>query len=196
MVNAIAKRWSFGLLLVPALAGCLLDDSAKSSGGSGGASGSGVAGSAATTSSGGSAGSAPQCAADGECPDDPSICLTARCEAGACTMKPANEGTFCLAKDVCHGEGTCKAGVCYAPPEPKDTPLPNDAGNCMKTVCDGMGAPVTLPDDSDAPAEAACVTYSCSGGTVVPANKSDNTTCNGEGYVCCSGVCCPACGFC
>src|SRR5690242_1735428 len=88
MVTAVPRSWWAVLLIVPAVAGCLVDDSGKQIGGSGGnastggggSGGSGGSGGGGAAGSGGAGGIVPQCTVDPDCADDPSICLSPSCQ--------------------------------------------------------------------------------------------------------------------
>jgi hypothetical protein len=117
-----------GLVLVPLIAGCQVDDSGRGLGGAGGA--------------GGGTTSGPPCVTETDCIDDVSICRSPVCEGGMCVMSAVNEGTACpveMPVDVCHTVGKCTSGQCVAMPKPCSAGqmccLPD--GNCCTTCAPG-----------------------------------------------------------
>jgi hypothetical protein len=71
-------------------------------------------------------------------------CQTAHvCIAGACTERPAPEGSACGAATTCRGPGTCAAGLCALPPTQVPVPrwsyTPPTDMNLMRVVVDTQG---------------------------------------------------------
>lgn len=125
------------------------------------------------------------------------------------TYAPA--GTSCGVELTCNGSGTCVGCVepadcpstdceeatcvaeqCGLAPRAMGTVVPGDAAqNCMKTVCDGIGTVITVPDDADVPASDSnpCTTEACSSGAPVHTPKMVGITVTPENGVSCNGVC-------
>ena len=108
----------------------------------------------------------------------------------------------CFAPDECPGVDdacqtrTCIDGACGFDFAPAGTALPvQDAGDCKKAVCDGMGATVAENDDIDLPDDSnACTDDLCTAGVASNPAKPQGTSCgtagNGDPLVCdAAGVC-------
>lgn len=115
----------------------------------------------------------PPCQGDFHCPPPMSECQKAVCVNGVCAVENKPVTATCNGGCHCDGMGSCAFGGCVSDADcpslgacaaakcdacetctltylPAGTPAPGDPpGNCQMTICDGMGQPMTVPDDSD-----------------------------------------------
>ncbi|HEY1555105.1 MAG TPA: hypothetical protein VGF94_09770 [Kofleriaceae bacterium] len=161
---------------------------------------------------------------DTDLPTAVGACTTARCTDGVPSTPPAEAGTACGTGLECDDVGQCVGCL-----EPLQCPGSNTAcqtktcvnetcgventatgtktttqttGDCQDVECDGSGNTMSVENDNDNPADAACTTGGCSAGVPTHDPKLSGTAC-GTGHVCNdTGVCgecnladdCPATG--
>ncbi|MFT3773531.1 MAG: hypothetical protein QM820_49780 [Minicystis sp.] len=138
-------------------------------------------------------------------PANPSACTLGACTGSAPTTKPAPASATCLG-GTCDGMGNCGScvtdsdcgdpsacatpkclgGHCSAVFMPAGTVIAQQTpGDCVKKVCDSMGAVTAVPDDGDVPPDPdKCTVASCGDGLVVltPVNvPSSNNPCIADG---------------
>ena len=104
------------------------------------------------TGGGGGSGGQPACSTPEDCPAPTADCEVATCEAGACGIAAAPDGTPATAQTP----GDCKKAVCQsgAPtPENDDADVPDEAGDCTVDACDA-GSPATTPEPLGTPCTA------------------------------------------
>jgi len=160
---------------------------------------------------------------DGDLADGGNVCMLDSCKDGTPTHDPAPTTTSCGQKSQfkCDGQGacagctkssdcgldnlcatyTCTGNTCQNNFVPSGQGnLANTAGDCKKNVCDGMGSPVAIADDSDLPEDSnPCTKNVCSGGAPSHPNESATkscgtySTCNGAGSCVCNDPAANAC---
>jgi hypothetical protein len=128
-------------------------------------------------------------------PDDDNDCTLDGCEGDAVVHAPEPTGQACAAAAMCDGGGacveclspadcdylpvdddcqtrTCEAGVCGQSFAPRGAPANatlQTTGDCRGVVCDGAGATISQPANSDLPVDGLeCTDDVCTGG--VPSN--------------------------
>ncbi len=138
--------------------------------------------------------------------DDGNACTSETCSAGAPKHPAKIAGTTC-ATGVCDGSGSCVAcnvatdcpgsdtdctvrsctsHVCGTSPRAAGFVTQNQtAGDCRQNQCDGSGNIVSVPANSDVPADDgnACTGEVCNNGVPSHPTKSDGTTCD-DGNAC------------
>lgn len=105
----------------------------------------------------------------------------------------------CTTPDQCPGEDnecgtrTCNGGMCGIDAAPDGTEVENQTDNdCVKSVCDGHGIIVGVPDNSDLPDDGNdCTSDTCAGGIPDNENRPLHATCDSDGGSFCTsdGVC-------
>jgi hypothetical protein len=85
---------------------------------------------------------------------------------------------------------TCTAGRCGIEEVPEGTPTTDQtAGDCMRSVCDGMGNAVLVVDDTDVPGDhAECVAGTCTAGKPSSTPSMPGTACAMNGGAVCDGM--------
>lgn len=113
-------------------------------------------------------GGAKPCATAGECPGADTECRTRTCKASTCGVDFAADGTALAEQPT------------------KD---------CLKAVCDGAGAPRSIPDDSDKPDDSNdCTDDTCAAGIPTFNAKAAGSTCAmGGGKKCSAASTCVEC---
>jgi hypothetical protein len=85
------------------------------------------------------------CHADADC-DSGDPCRIGHCDAGRCTLLPANEDADCGVGDMC-GRRACRGGACVAVATLEDDTPCGEAGTCTSQRCQGgVCADVRAPD--------------------------------------------------
>jgi hypothetical protein len=110
-------------------------------------------------------------------PDDTSGGMTAATTDTPTTESPpveCEQASDCPpSANPCEVPACSELGMCEVTPAPADTPQPDDPGNCVKAVCDGMGGVHSIADD-DPPADTPddCVAPTCEDGIIkeIPAD--------------------------
>jgi len=116
----------------------------------------------AASACGGGADPSPECTSPSTCPAPQGACLEATCADGRCGTSPLASGT------------TVGGGA---------------AGDCRKNVCDGDGAVIPAPDDTDLPADGnACTRDQCSAGAPSHPAEEAGTACAQDGGTLCDGA--------
>ncbi|AKT43152.1 lamin tail domain-containing protein [Chondromyces crocatus] len=132
-------------------------------GGSGGDGGAGGSTGGGGPGGNGGAGGDPQCSTPAQCPGEDTTCATRTCVGGVCGVDAAPEGTVVD---------------------------PQVAGDCQVLRCDGAGAAVATPDDTDLPDDGnECTTDTCSQGTPVHTPQVDAACTQGGNYCNAAGDC-------
>lgn len=136
---------------------------------------------------------------------DPDDCKHDVCSKDGVVVAAPNaieNGLECApAAGLCFKASTCASGVCTPQFQAKDMKVADDGipGNCLATVCDGMGVAVPGPDDADAPNDPVndCEKVGCMNGEVTKAKEADGHDCGSpNGFdVCCNGACCASIGM-
>src|SRR5207237_915612 len=143
---------------------------------------------------------------DTDKPDDGNACVLDTCTNGVPSHSNAPNTTACGATSQfkCDGHGVCggctqnsdcgvnnlcatyacTAGICNTSFVPNGQGnLANTPGDCQKTVCNGMGSPITIADASDLPNDNnECTKDLCSNGTASHSPESTAKTCKGGGH--------------
>ena len=145
---------------------------------------------------------------------DTNACTRNVCTAGVASNPVEASGTACSQNggSVCDGGGTCVQclsdancdsshdmpcnknrcvlGACTFVLEPPSAPLPDPTvGDCLASVCDGLGAPLSIANDADVPVNMnPCLSVSCLGGSVTRQNLPASTTCTPDGLHYCDGA--------
>jgi hypothetical protein len=160
---------------------------------------------------------------DSDLADGGNVCMVDSCKDGTPTHDPAPPTTSCGSNNQfeCDGQGacagctkssdcgldnlcatyTCTGNTCQNNFVPSGQGnLANTAGDCKKNVCDGMGSPVAIADDSDLPEDNnPCTKNVCSNGAPSHPNESATkscgtySTCNGSGSCVCNDPAANAC---
>jgi hypothetical protein len=139
---------------------------------------------------------------DTDLPDDMNPCTDDICTAGVPSHNNKAQGAACGTNMVCDGNGacigcnaasdcpgtddeckkrTCTAGTCGVAFTASGTALMSQTPNdCRKSVCDGAGSVVNVPDDTDLPLDDgnACTTEACNAGVPSHPAKADGSACN------------------
>lgn len=104
--------------------------------------------------------------------------------------QPCHSADDCPASEVECEQPVCVRGACQTDPVKLGTRVGVDiSGDCQKTVCDGDGATVTMPDDADVPDDHnECTIERCSGGEPEHANASGEIACGEGGKQRCDGT--------
>ena len=114
-----------------------------------------------------------------------------------CQVEGCTNAAQCPGVDTDCKTRTCVAGACgfsfasFGVPTSSQTP-----GDCRINVCDGAGNVVSMPDNTDIPADDGnqCTTEMCSGGTPVHPAAAAGTACSQNGGRVCNGAgACVAC---
>jgi hypothetical protein len=158
------------------------------------------------------AGAVISAADDTDLPADGNACTRDLCADGA-VSHPAEEPGLACAQDGgsrCDGAGgcvqclvaadcgadgecathTCQGGACGVTLTPYGTPLAaQEAGDCRRAVCDGLGGTTTAPLDGDLPSDGnVCTGDLCSEGVVLHPPVAAGAPCSGPaGAVVCDG---------
>jgi hypothetical protein len=142
----------------------------------------------------------PKCATGKTCASG-TDCVSGVCTNGVCVTAPkVCSATVCGAQNGCpacaNGQGCgtgadcssghCSGGVCVQCAAATDCP-PAAAGSCQAAVCTA-GVCAFTADNANLPANTACTTGTCTGGTPGHQNVADHTVC-GAGLVCSGGQC-------
>jgi hypothetical protein len=148
---------------------------------------------------------------------DGNACTSDVCAGGVNSNPPVQSGTSCAQNGglLCDGAGTCAQcltdaqcdsshdgpcnknrcsnGACTFVPEPVSPPNTDlAAGDCQRSVCDGTGNVMSMPDDNDLPANSnVCQSLSCTGGQIVTVNLPATTMCTADGRFCDGAGNCP-----
>ena len=85
---------------------------------------------------------------------------------------------------------SCVAGRCGVEDEPEGTPTTYQvAGDCKRSVCDGMGNAVLVVDDTNVPGDhAQCIVGTCAAGTPSATPSMPGTACTTNGGAVCDGM--------
>jgi hypothetical protein len=151
-------------------------------------------------------------------PVDGNPCTKDVCTNGVPSNPPESAGTSCGGANVCNAQGqcvgcnqasdcpgvdtecksrTCNAGACGESFAPPGTVVSSQTpGDCKENQCNGSGAIVAVPKDSDLPPEDGnqCTAQACSSGAVQFPPLPPGTACNQNGgQVCSSAGTCVAC---
>src|SRR5687768_15986583 len=105
-------------------------------------------------------------------------------------------------RDACPVDTVCApwertAKQCVMKQATEDTPVVvgSVVGDCKKKVCK-VGAPVVLPDDTDAPSDAdPCIDKLCASGEMTTSTAADGTPCRTMGAIACKGGLCEGCNM-
>ncbi|MFO0660896.1 MAG: proprotein convertase P-domain-containing protein [Polyangiaceae bacterium] len=141
--------------------------------------------------------------------NDNNACTVDTCNAGAPVHTPASAGVSCGTNQVCNASGscvgcnvatdcagtdttckfrTCINNVCGTGLAPAGTPLPNqNAGDCQKLQCNAAGNVISIPDNTDLPADDGfqCTAEVCNSGVPSHPAKSAGSACSeGSGSLC------------
>ena len=82
---------------------------------------------------------------------------------------------------------TCESGVCGTTNATQGTVSPNQtAGDCQLVVCDGMGNPRSVADDTDPPKSTSCAIGQCTNGVPGFQDLPGGTACDAGGH--CDGM--------
>jgi hypothetical protein len=153
------------------------------------------------------------CGTCGHVCNDSNPCTSNRCFSGQCGFPALADGTPCGINGTCQGgtcvggggctspsecpgedtecrTRTCTNGVCGFADQPAGTPTSTQtAGDCRQNVCDGMGAIISIADDSDVPDDGnQCTADSCFNGTPTYSPLAPGTPCNQNGGSVCDGM--------
>ncbi|AKT40663.1 hypothetical protein [Chondromyces crocatus] len=149
-----------------------------------------------------------------ETPAPANDCMQGLCNGGTPTQVPLPAQTSCGSSgDVCDGAGTCgqcnSASDCVNLPDDgacatrtcvnhvcgqvftgAGTLVPNQTvGDCQVRVCDGAGAEVSMPDDTDFVDDGnECTIQDCNNGQPRSVDASLNTPCGGGNQLYCNGA--------
>jgi hypothetical protein len=101
------------------------------------------------------------------------------CDADGTCVRCLSDANCDLSHDAACTKTHCVAGACVPVPEPANTPVADTAaGDCHGNVCDGMGAVMSVVDDTDVTVDGnTCTQDLCLGGvatnpTVTPAGSA------------------------
>lgn len=148
---------------------------------------------------------------DADLPDDGESCTDDVCTAGVASNPPSAAGTDCGAGLTCNGNGqctgcttgdecpgqddecqtrTCTAGVCGMSFTAAGTALAAQTdGDCKEDQCDGSGAVVAIPTNTDLPVDGNdCTDDVCTGGEPTNPNKMAGGVCAQMGGTVCNDM--------
>ena len=118
---------------------------------------------------------------------------TTMSSAGGAASSTSTGMLVCATADQCPSDMpcltyACTMGRCVATDVLDDTDIPDDPGNCKKTVCRG-GAPETQPDPTDADDGDPCTLDVCDGAEPRHDPGKDGDDCGPPGQHCFEGTC-------
>jgi plastocyanin len=154
--------------------------------GSGGSGGAGTGGTAATGGGGGNGGSATGTGGAGG---------HGGSGTGGGGAAPCVDSNLCPGVDEDCKVRACINGACDFSFLPEGTPAgPETPGECHKNVCDGLGAIISVPDDTNLPDDGnPCTEDKCSGGQKLHSFTPKGTACPGTPMHCDGAGACVLC---